>query len=203
MTCLGRHVIFVSRTLMTPQTSLTDSRGQMSPTDLDGFIKNLAIWHARKLVYRLGLPRHEAEDIQQEIHLALWLARERVDTIRGAPGTFLRRVAENEVRTLIAHRRAARRGYGKCRNLDDASVQGAKNASHNPFRTEKRLVMRMDVRLKVAYLPSKLRRTAKVLERESPTDAALRLNTCRDTIHRRMKELRRRFAGFGLDGYLN
>jgi excisionase family DNA binding protein len=165
-------------------------------------MKNLAIRYSRRLVSGLRLPAHEQEDIQQDIHLARCLSHHRLDTSRSSPSTFLRHVAENEMKTIIARRRASRRGYGRCIGLDEETCQRVEGGGKNPFRTERRTLMRLDVRLRVRLLPTDLRRTAVALENRSPTEAARRLRVGRDTVYRRIKEIRVRFARLGRDGYL-
>src|SRR5947207_2391727 len=114
------------------------SQPRVPPADVDAQIKRLAVRYSRRLVSWLSLPAHEQEDLQQDIHLALWLSWSRLDDSKGAPSTFLRRVAENEARTIVTRRRAARRDDRKRVELDQEVGQRADCDSKNPFRREKR-----------------------------------------------------------------
>jgi len=183
---------------MNPSPFFEGSQARVSPTDLDSEIEKLAVRYSRGLVYRLRLPSHEQEDLQQDIHLALWLCCGRLNTRRGGPKTFLRHVVENEVRTIVARRRAARRDNRKDVGLD--LPVGQRTNFRN--RREEWLTMRLDVLRKIEELPTSLQRTAIALQRGSPTEVARKLNICRDTVYRHIKEIRSRFGAVGLDGYL-
>jgi len=178
------------------------SQARPQATDLEAQIEKLAARHSRRLVCLLGLPAHEQEDLQQDIHLALWLCCGRLETSRSAPSTFLHHVAKNVVRTIITRRRAACRDHTSV-GLDDLTSQRAACHNKNPFRLENRLLMRLDIRLRVELLPTELRRTAIALQTFSPTEAARRLSVCRDTVYRHIKEIRIRFGDLGLNGYLD
>jgi DNA-directed RNA polymerase specialized sigma24 family protein len=87
--------------------------GRPAPNTEAG-IKKLAIQYSWKMVRSLAVPVQEREDIQQDLHLALWLRLPRLNESRGAPPAFLHWVAKNEGRRIIEKRTAGRRDYRLC-----------------------------------------------------------------------------------------
>jgi RNA polymerase sigma factor (sigma-70 family) len=173
------------------------------PTCADSFpfadqIRNLAIWHSKRLVRIMSVPAYDREDIQQDLHLALWLSCEQIDPKLGTPQAFLNQVAANEVKSVLSRRRAARRDHRRCMVLDEAALCPDRRSNGR----EERLLMRMDVRRAVAALPPELRRTAIELQNFSQAETARRLKVCRDTIYRRIKSIRNHLGRGQLDRYL-
>src|SRR3954470_23103426 len=79
--------------------------------EVDVKIEKLAESRSWKVALALDLPFDEREDIQQDLHFALWKRLRRFDPSRGALTTFLFRVANNEASKIIGNRIAARRDY--------------------------------------------------------------------------------------------
>jgi RNA polymerase sigma factor (sigma-70 family) len=158
--------------------------------EINAMIAKLAVANSWRLIRALGIRVDEREDIQQDLHFALWIRVGRFDASRGAPSTFLRRVAENESRKIIANRIAACRDYRRCVGLDDRRVTCQ---SRNPFRREERLILRLDIGRFIESLPPKLRRVVIALKTCSPTEVAGQLGISRETVYERIHELRTRF----------
>lgn len=159
-----------------------------TPEATDEEMERLARTYAAKLVRCHRWLANDREDIQQELHLQLWLAWKHLNRSRSSPRTFLNRVAANRSQSLFAERVARCRDYRKT-----VSIAGLRANSRNPFRREEVRILRLDTARFIRGLSPKLRRTAIALSTHSPTDAALVLGVSRETIYQQISALRERF----------
>ncbi|MGA7415639.1 MAG: sigma-70 family RNA polymerase sigma factor [Bryobacteraceae bacterium] len=169
-----------------------------TPEYLPDPLQKLAIQYSRKAVYDWRLPYDDREDLQQDLHLALWQKQSRFDASRGEADAFLRRVARNECIKLLKKRTAGRRDYRLDVALDDRKGQTLIGTCHNPLGAEKRLIRGIDVRRAIASLSPKLRRIANALRESTPTDLVPRLGASRATLYRMIASIRDYFRLRGL-----
>jgi DNA-directed RNA polymerase specialized sigma24 family protein len=166
-------------------------------------IKKLAIQYSWKMVRSLAVPLQEREDIQQDLHLALWLRLPRLNESRGAPPAFLHWVVKNEGLRIIEKRTAGRRDYRLCIGLDEPACERIIGTCKDPFRREDRLILKADVQRGLRALSPKLRRVAIALQEASPTDLLGLLGISRASLYRLIEHIRTEFEALGLDVYIN
>jgi len=173
----------------------------MPQTECPVELQILARRHSWAIVRRLGLRPQEQKDIQQDLHLALWLRLRHYDAARGATSTYLFRVVRNESEQIIAHRTAQCRDYRKCVAFKSCVPQQIRSPGKGPFRREEQIVIRMDVNRAVRSLPPDLRRIAFTFQAYLPSEALDILGFFRAKMYRLLAELRSRFQRLGLDEY--
>ncbi len=142
-------------------------------------IEKIARRHAWNVVDELGLQPDERRDIQQELHLALWLRLKKYDPNRGTLKTFLERVAKNESRKLVAYRKARRRWPGYTVDQND-QLSGR----------EDKMNLRIDTKRAIQLLPSRLRRVALALKEYSCSEAVVLLGISKATLYRLLTSLK-------------
>ena len=173
----------------------------MRQTECPVELERLARRYSWAIVNELGLPPQAQEDIQQDLHLALWLRLGHHDDARGARSTFLRRVALNERGKIIARRTAQCRDYRQCVGFESCVPKQKRSPGRSPFSREEKMVTRIDVNRAIRSLPAYLRRIAFTLETYLPSEAVAILGFSRATTYRLVAELRSRFKRLGLDEY--
>jgi DNA-directed RNA polymerase specialized sigma24 family protein len=188
--------------------------------EFHGLDMRIARARAYALIGSWGFTPEDREDIQQEILLEQWIAMKKYDHSRGSERTFLNRLTDNKVASMVAYRRAA------CREREyralqlDPILEGKPIASSSPGRVKKFLFgdnceiawqrgsrptidllnLRIDVGRVLGCLPEHFQCIAHVLQFEKPSEAAKRLNVSRGTIYRAIKVLKRAFEVWGLNG---
>jgi RNA polymerase sigma factor (sigma-70 family) len=170
----------------TAVSTVWDDLGRFRPRDVP-LLFPIARRYSWKVVWELGLPVHEQEDIMQELLLAVWQRLERFDPGRGGCLPFLRCVIANEAKKIEEYRRAACRDYRRCVTLNECSAVATR-----PGDRENRLILRIDISRFVSSLPLKLRLVALELMRAKPGEVVLRQRISRDTVHQRIRQMRSR-----------
>ena len=80
---------------------------------------------AGQLVGKAGITQADCDDIEQELALDLWLRLKNYDPSKSSRRTFISRVVEHQVATLLKKRSAACRNWRLYRHsLDDPDWQG-------------------------------------------------------------------------------
>jgi RNA polymerase sigma-70 factor (ECF subfamily) len=179
--------------------------------DFDAYAKDLIHYTAIRLVGKYGLTRFDREDIEQDLFLDLLQRLPDYDPKRAKLNTFIARVVEHGVATLIERRQAEKRDWRRCRlSLNrPASYEDADGPEFGEFvETDyrRREVRNDDLAIEMAgvlkTLPPRLRDICRGLMRDGVTQVAADLGLSRMTIHRGMKVIRARFEDAGLDQYL-
>jgi len=167
---------------------------------------------AGELAGKYGWSRSDREDIEQELLLDL-----KFDPARAQLSTFIRRLVEHKVASMIEAQRATRRDYRKSRGslnavlLDGegggvefgATLTGDEARKGAPrLSPEERRDLRIDQRRAVDELPPHLRDLARRLVRSSPSEIARDTGTPRTTIQKQVLIIRRHFERAGLAQYL-
>ena len=174
---------------------------------------------SNELIGRYGLTPDDREDLEQEMALDLLLRLPKFDPERACLNTFIARVVERRVSTIIRHRTAAKRdcrshvcsldepipGVEGCSTRHDMISQGDCDLRVGRYgRSEvERLDLRIDVSLVLAGLPPELRALAERLCTHSVTEIARELGVPRSTLYETgIARLRKAFEDKGLDEYL-
>ena len=173
---------------------------------------------SRQLIRRPEFTASDREDIEQELALDLLNRLPRYDATRAKRTTFVDRVVNNRVATLLEARTTAKRGGGVCVASLDEDIDGEDGHPEPLWATlDQRLGcggagrdmrdaplhdLRIDVAEAVAALPEDLRDLAEELTQATPTEVARRTGVPRRTVRDRVAQIRNRFERAGLRVYL-
>jgi DNA-directed RNA polymerase specialized sigma24 family protein len=170
---------------------------------VDPAIVQFARFKGRQLAGRYGFPRHDAEDIQQELLLDYLQRSKSFDSHRCNRRSFARLVVNHRVATLLKAQKAACRDPRVCRSSLDESAGGPSLAQRGEIlrdlrSVESNLNLRLDVERILRCLPAALMSICRLLMVcDSAVDAASRAGISRATLYRRLQEVRRAFAEAG------
>jgi RNA polymerase sigma factor (sigma-70 family) len=120
---------------------------------------------AGQLVGKAGITRADCDDIEQELALDLWLRLKNFDPAKSSHRTFITRVVEHRVATLLKKRSAACRDWRLCRHsLDDPDWQGGEalktRIEEHPdpkAKTRQAIEFELDLKAALETLPPDLR----------------------------------------------
>ncbi len=131
----------------------------------------------------------DREDLEQEALLRIWQALPRYDPSKAALGTFIERVAESRVRSLLRSRRPV-----AVEPLDGMLPASADGIPVVVFRADFERLLRL--------VGAPERRLALLLTEHSASEAGRILGVARSTVYRRIERLRTALlaAGYGPSG---
>jgi RNA polymerase sigma-70 factor (ECF subfamily) len=132
-------------------------------------------------------PAADREDLEQETLLGLWMALLHYDASRSSPRTFLERVADKRVASLLRRRRSP---------VLIERLDGHRFATADGIPT---VQFHVDFERVLAPLGDADRKLALLLVDHGPTEISRMLGVARSTVYARMARLRRAFleAGYG------
>ena len=187
---------------------------------LAGYARDVIRHKARQLIGKYGFTRDDYDDLQQEMMLDLLRRLGKYDPSRAGLSTFVARIVDRKVSTLIRHQRQEKRDYrrpvcsldaqvedqdGQARGLDEVLSQDAFDdevARHDRPRAE-RLDLRLDLSLVLDELPDDLRQLALRLQTRTVAEIARELGVPRSTLYEKgIARLRKIFEDKGLREYL-
>ena len=87
--------------------------------ELDDYANKIIKRKAKQLIGHYGFTESDREDIQQELSIHVWRHLPKYDPSRASRRTFMARIIENYIKSLIAGRKAACRDYKKTIFLED------------------------------------------------------------------------------------
>lgn len=169
---------------------------------------------ARQLVGRYGFTKSDREGIEQELMRDLYQHLPRFNPKRANRKTFINRIVEHAVVTLVRRQQAAMRDHrrnGCSLNEDLKTPDGRVTKRADTLNAEMNRAGRsdmdgrllvLDVHVVVAVLPQDLRDLAVRLQTQSMAQAAREMGKARSVVYERVAELRRIFERAGLRGYL-
>jgi RNA polymerase sigma-70 factor (ECF subfamily) len=172
---------------------------------------------AAQLAGCYGFRWADREDIQQELWLDAFVRFRRFDASRSSRRTFLCRVVNHRIATLIKTRSASCRDFTRCqRSLDepvtrDRFGQLGDAVSAGEYTSQlgrpslswgEHAELRADIDKAIALLPAEQATIAKLLESAGVGEIARQLAVPRATIYRRIAAIREAFGAVGLDQYL-
>jgi RNA polymerase sigma-70 factor (ECF subfamily) len=187
---------------------------------LDDYVIQLIKYKARQLVGRAGFSKDDREDIEQDLTLDLLRRLSKFDPSRATFHTFVARVVEHGVATLIERRQAAIRDHRRCTcSLNDLVDDGQggqvergdlfsqddylRIQGRSPAPMEDRVALRVDRDKLLATLPPELRDLCLRFEAgQTITDISRDTGTPRGTLYERMKKLKALAEDDGLRAYL-
>jgi len=187
---------------------------------LEGYARDVIRHKARQLIGKYGFTRDDYDDLQQEMMLDLLRRLGKYDPSKAGLSTFVARIVDRKVSTLIRHQRQEKRDYrrqvcsldakvedqdGQARGLDEVLSQDAFDdevARHDRPGAE-RLDLRLDLTLALDELPDDLRQLALRLQTRTVAEIARELGVPRSTLYEKgIARLRKIFEDKGLREYL-
>jgi len=173
----------------------------------------------RQLVGRYGFTKLDFEDLKQEMMLDLLQRQPKYNPDRAQINTFVARIIENKVASIIAARKADKRDYRLCccslneqfEDKDGRSIERAETAYMTEYlrrtgkstRSHEELTNQaIDLQRTQSELPPNLRDLCDCLGDEDITAIARKLNRHRSTVHEHIKRIRILFKNRGLKEYL-
>ncbi len=190
---------------------------------LDEYAIRLIRHKARQLVGRAGFVEADRQDIEQELVVDLLRRLPHFDAARAKRETFITRIVEHQVATLIETQKAGIRDYRRrAGSLDerreDRDEDAGNSASDLPpvldqkeYRREvlaaarrggDLLALRADLARVLAELPAELRKLVEDLHTATASEIARKRCIPRGTLYEAIAKLRNRFDTAGLHDYL-
>jgi len=161
---------------------------------------------ARKLVGKAGFVEADVPDVEQELRLDIWRRLSKFDPKRSKRETFITRLIEHKLASILEHRRAAMRDphcegcslndpVGDAGNLEIGD--GIEDDRRRPKRpaTETSDLLH-DLACVLDHLPPRLRALAEELKTRTPSEIARKRGVPRGTLYEAIRELRARLADF-------
>ncbi|MHB1843257.1 MAG: sigma factor [Deltaproteobacteria bacterium] len=190
---------------------------------LDAYAVRLIKHKARQLVGRAGFVEADRHDLEQELVIDLLQRLPRFDPTLAKRETFITRIVEHQVATLIETQKAGIRDYRRCagsldERREDRDEDAGNSASDLPpvldqkeYRREvlaaarrdgDLLALRADLARVLAELPAELRKLVEDLHTATASEIARKRCIPRSTLYEAIARLRNRFDNAGLHDYL-
>ena len=190
-----------------------------SDDGIDPYAARLIRFKARQLVGKAGFTASDREDIEQELTLDLLRRLPKYNPKRAQLNTFIARVVEHRLASLIEAQKAGIRDYRRCRcslnecfeDADGRSVERVDTFDQEDYllRTggqsrpsEELSALAIDVAAIIEGLPHELRNLCRRLKAETVTEISRDTGVPRGTIYESIKKLREIFKDAGLRNYL-
>lgn len=186
---------------------------------IDDYAIKLIRYRARQLVGLAGLTESDRPDLEQDMMLDLLRRLPRYDPERAQRSTFIARVVDHRVATILEARRAEKRDP-RCEagSLDerirgiDGSVARVDTLDHDETywrrsgsspRTEAELLdLGLDLELAVSALSPALRELCELLRTSTVTEIARGFGCSRAAVYDAIKRARRQLEKAGLGEYV-
>lgn len=186
---------------------------------IDAYAVQIITFKARQLVGRAGFTESDREDIEQELLLDLLQRLPRYDPERAQRSTFIARVVDNRIATIIEARKAGRRDYRLCTcSLKDLQedeeghcVERLETIDQDDYLLGVGAIARasselgdlsLDLRDALEKLPSDVRDLCRRLATDTVSEISRDTGVPRGTIYEAIKTIRRIFDDIGLGEYL-
>ena len=175
-------------------------------------------YKARQLIGSAGLTKSDLEDIEQELILDLLQRLPKYDSDKAGYKTFIARVVDHRIATIIEERTAGLRDWRLCiTSLNDIvpleeGVCGERLEAYDideylrrtgrlSRNSAERLELSIDLGSVVASLKPELRMLCERLKTDSVTEISRDTGIPRTTLYGRIEELRNLFEDSGLKEY--
>ena len=185
---------------------------------LDEYAVKLIRHKARQLVGRAGFVEADRHDLEQELVLDLLRRLPRFDPTLAKRETFIARLVEHQVATLVESQKAGIRDYRRCAGSlderreepDGTSADGPPVLDQDEYlretvaasrRDEELHALRLDLEKVLAELPVDLRALCARLQASSVSDVSRETGVPRGTVYEAIRRLRTRFERADLTAY--
>ena len=186
---------------------------------IDAYAVGLIRYKARRLIGQAGFTVSDRDDLEQELILDLLRRLPKYDPRRARRNTFIARVVEHRIATLIEARKAGIRDYRRCGcSLNDRfedeegrSVERSETLDQEDYllRTgaqsrpaEELSALAIDMAAVFEGLPPGLRDLCRRLGTETVTEISRDTGIPRGTLYESIRKLREIFEDAGLEDYL-
>lgn len=175
---IARHSMASQSLPSCDQQSSQSREGVQKGPLLDAFALKHVRCKARELVGKAGFKESDQDDIQQQLILALHEQREQYELTPLSHNTFVRCVVKQRISRLLAHQRAQKRHYARCRSLGDFFDKEGHERQDSPledktFRREKeKEQLEYAVEDVLEKMPKRLREVCNLLKLRSPRELA-------------------------------
>ncbi len=177
---------------------------------LDGYASRLIKFKARQLSRRAGFSACDREDIEQDLTLDLLERLPRYDPAKASLNTFVARIVDHKVVSILRFQQAAKRNRGRedcslndpVRDTDGRLVdrhQTTPEAANVPQQLRE---LEHDVAELLADLPELQRAIALGLGTGTVNAVSIDLGLSRSAVKRQIAAMRARFEDVGLRHYL-
>jgi len=186
---------------------------------IDEYAVMLIKYRARQLIGRVGFVESDREDLEQDMMLDLFQRMPKYDPNRANRNTFIARVVDHRVATIVKAREAGIRDYRVC----SYSLNSCARNKHGGFAKRIETVdqeryrrhmgshslplseldgLSIDLRKAIENLPCDLRALCGVLCTSTVSEISRETGIGRDAIYDGIKKLRSVFEDAGLKDYL-
>jgi len=186
---------------------------------IDEYAVQIIKFKARQLVGRVGFTESDREDLEQEMILDLLQRLPKYNPDRAQRNTFIARVVEHKIATIIEARKAGLRDYRLCNcslneRLEDeegGSVERMETIDQEDYlrltaglsrSTAELRDLSIDVRQAIEKLPPELGALCRRLNVNTITELSRDTGIPRGTIYESIKKLRSILEDAGLKDYL-
>ncbi|MFB3893292.1 MAG: sigma-70 family RNA polymerase sigma factor [Phycisphaerae bacterium] len=186
---------------------------------LDAWCIRLIRFKASQMVGKAGLTKSDRRDLEQQLATDVLARLPKFDPAKAGFHTFVDRVVNHAVATILAHRGAAVRDYrrtGPSLNeevalADGSRVQRIKNvAEEDPIgmrtverRTQRELAeLKLDLMAATARLPERLRSLCEMLKSMDMPQIIRQSGRSKSSLYRDVAEIRGVFKDAGLEEHL-
>jgi DNA-directed RNA polymerase specialized sigma24 family protein len=187
---------------------------------IDAALLKIVRAKAAGLIGTYGFSPSDGDDIRQELVLDCIIRFRKFDPAKSSCRSFVSRIVNNRVATLVEGQRARCRDYRACRSsLNDQiefapgeSMELAERVSADEYEARigrsvlsarDRVELQIDVARVIATLPQELAAIANLLRSVGVGETSHQLGVPRSTLYRRIADIRELFESAGLHLYLN
>ena len=169
----------------------------MKDDDVIHSARSLARLKAKSIVGQGGLTADDQDDVEAQLLLAVCSQLSNYDSDRASLRTFMCRLMDREIATILRYRTAwCRLPLGRPELMDGDGVDDL--ARDTVPTTADRLEFWLDVGSVVKALPAPVRTTVMALRCGSPTEASETLGTARSVVYEHIAHIRKAFLEAGI-----
>ena len=187
---------------------------------IDPYAVEIIRFKARQLVGQAGFTASDRDDLEQELILDLLRRLPKYAPSRAKRNTFIARVVEHKISTLIEKQTAHKRDYRRCpcslnerfeEEEEGRSVERAETLDQEdyllrigvePGAAEELRALALDVAAVVETLPPELGDLCRRLKQETVSEISRDTGVSRATLCESVRRLRKIFEDAGLKNYL-
>ena len=186
---------------------------------IDEYAVQLIRYKSGQLAGKAGFRVSDRDDLEQELVFDLWRRLPRYDSARARRNTFIARVVEHKIASLIEAQKAAMRDYRRCRwslndrieEADGRSLEREETIDQDDYMlrtgtrsrpTEELHDLAIDVAALLETLPPELRELCRRLEAETVSEISRATGVPRGTLYESIRKLRKICEEAGLKEYL-
>jgi RNA polymerase sigma-70 factor (ECF subfamily) len=183
--------------------------------DIDDYAVRIIKHKARQLIGRYGLTIFDREDLEQELMIDLLQRMRHFNPAKAKKSTFMARIVERHIATLLEARHARCRDWRMCRMslntphendrgdtremIDRVDSEGTLRPCQPDTRESEINNLRMDVARVLDTLPEDLRDLCERLRESNMAEIARETGVARTTLYDKLTRIRAAFREAGLD----